>query len=483
MKPALLTLLTIIIFQTLAFSQEQALIPYRKGKLWGLANENKEIVLEPQFDSIGFLSEGLAAAKKDGKWGYINAKGTVKFPFIYDDAKDFSEGWAMVNNMYNIDSLGNTSGLKIPFYEPPGRPPITLPRKISNTIDSLKRIYAAEDVDLISTKNFSLFKIFKNKKYGLFHIKKGLILPIEYETIYPYSNYLFIEQKSKWGIFNINELKITMPLKYSRIYNLKYTGGKSYFKVTTIGGQNGYINEEGTEFFEALSQEQALIPYRKGNLWGLANENKEIILEPQFEETRFLSEGLAAAKKDGKWGYINAKGIIKIPFIYDYVGDFSQGYAVTGGANGRHYINLSGEKSDIYFKEPILPLLPLSIDNTIDSLKGIYSAEYVDFIDYQDFSLFTIFKDKNYGLFHIKKGLILPFEYELITHYPDENYLFVKKNSQWGVFDINKLKITIPVKYSKIDELQKAGEKYYFKVTIKDGQDGYINEEGAEFFE
>ncbi len=161
MKPALLTLLSILIFQTLALSQEQTLIPYRKGKLWGLANENKEIVLKPRFEEIGFLSEGLAAAKKKGKWGYINAKGIVKIPFIYDYAEDFSEGQAIVeraNDTYYINSSEKRYDTEIRIDEPilPYLPP-----KIYHTIDSLERIYAAEYVYLINTQDSSLFEIKK----------------------------------------------------------------------------------------------------------------------------------------------------------------------------------------------------------------------------------------------------------------------------------------------------------------------------------
>ncbi len=96
-------------------------------------------------------------------------------------------------------------------------------------------------------------KLKKNEKYGLFHIKEGLILPVQYElirNIYSYDNYLFIEQKSKWGVFDINKLKITIPIKYSGIDKLKKAGEKCYFKITTTNGQDGYINEEGTEFFK-----------------------------------------------------------------------------------------------------------------------------------------------------------------------------------------------------------------------------------------
>lgn len=64
------------------------------------------VVLTPEFikaiqgyDEIGVFSEGLAAVKKDGKWGYINTKGEVVIPITIDTSYGvgrFSEGVAYV---------------------------------------------------------------------------------------------------------------------------------------------------------------------------------------------------------------------------------------------------------------------------------------------------------------------------------------------------------------------------------------------------
>lgn len=38
----------------------------------------------------------------------------------------------------------------------------------------------------------------------------------------------------------------------------------------------------------------------------------------EFDEKKEYEHGIAAARKDGKWGYIDSKGNVKIPFIYEY---------------------------------------------------------------------------------------------------------------------------------------------------------------------
>lgn len=69
---------------------------------------------------VNYFSEGLIAMQKSSqKWGYLNSKGAVIIPFIYDSAEDFSEGLAAVskgkyekNKHGFIDKTGKTV---IPF--------------------------------------------------------------------------------------------------------------------------------------------------------------------------------------------------------------------------------------------------------------------------------------------------------------------------------------------------------------------------------
>jgi len=68
------------------------------------------------FDNIeedsdwGIFSEGLAVAKKDGKYGYIDPTGKMVIPYQFSYAKGFYTGKAQVNNDYFIDKTGSPIG-------------------------------------------------------------------------------------------------------------------------------------------------------------------------------------------------------------------------------------------------------------------------------------------------------------------------------------------------------------------------------------
>jgi len=47
----------------------QELIPYRSGELWGYCTPDKKVVVQPKYDDVWKLNEGLAKVELNGKWG------------------------------------------------------------------------------------------------------------------------------------------------------------------------------------------------------------------------------------------------------------------------------------------------------------------------------------------------------------------------------------------------------------------------------
>ncbi len=50
-----------------------------------------------RWDAACYMNEGLAAVKRDGRWGYVDSQGTMIVPPIYDGAFAFSQGRAAVH--------------------------------------------------------------------------------------------------------------------------------------------------------------------------------------------------------------------------------------------------------------------------------------------------------------------------------------------------------------------------------------------------
>lgn len=58
--------------------------------------------------------------------------------------------------------------------------------------------------------------------------------------------------------------------------------------------------------------------------WGYIDQTGQIKINPQFAEAwNFTENGLAAVKQEGKWGYIDETGKYVIEPQFDKVGDFN----------------------------------------------------------------------------------------------------------------------------------------------------------------
>ncbi|MBR4878848.1 MAG: WG repeat-containing protein, partial [Clostridia bacterium] len=61
-----------------------------------------------------------------------------------------------------------------------------------------------------------------------------------------------------------------------------------------------------------------------------AQLSTSVAIKPQYQAASVFSEGFAAVKKSGKWGYINEEGQAITKFVYDYAGSFSESKAIVG---------------------------------------------------------------------------------------------------------------------------------------------------------
>ena len=67
---------------------------------YNLSAEGFTLVSDFRWDGAHDFSEGLAAVKKDGKWGFIDLSGNLVIDTVYDSAGSFSEGLCAVQTGY-----------------------------------------------------------------------------------------------------------------------------------------------------------------------------------------------------------------------------------------------------------------------------------------------------------------------------------------------------------------------------------------------
>ena len=143
-------------------------------KKWGYVSKNGEEVIPNIYEHLWKFTEGLCAAKLNGKYGFIDTNGNTIIPFQYEDARPFENGTAKVmlnNNWIYIDRDGNNLG--------------EVPEQSENEVTSKD---SEPILDYIETENGRL--------YGYINANNEVVIPYQYEKAQPFSEGLaWVEQK------------------------------------------------------------------------------------------------------------------------------------------------------------------------------------------------------------------------------------------------------------------------------------------------
>jgi hypothetical protein len=83
------------------FSEEHSAVEI-DGK-WGLINEKGEYVIEPQYDFLGGLHNGLVSFRQNDLTGFLDVNGNVKIEPKFHWVDEFSEGLCAVSTDWKTD--------------------------------------------------------------------------------------------------------------------------------------------------------------------------------------------------------------------------------------------------------------------------------------------------------------------------------------------------------------------------------------------
>lgn len=126
---------------------------YKTNNLAGIMDANGKKITEPVFEGLGTFSEGLAPFMKDKKIGYVNTKGEIMIPAEYDSGNPFSDGYALISKieLKVNDPLSSGPAIstnpKVGFIDSNGK--VVIPLKYNNAADFLNGYAIVQDGDAI----------------------------------------------------------------------------------------------------------------------------------------------------------------------------------------------------------------------------------------------------------------------------------------------------------------------------------------------
>lgn len=299
---------------------------------WGVLNQNGDKIIDFIYDDIKIYDRKLIAVKIDGKWGGIDLNGLQKIPFKYEDVCLEDLLLVKMNNTWHyIDSENedviNISETLIYRYQ-------LSPIKINGKYGLVDRMGQLKIPNIYSfvTHEFKNGLICvnvggtSNKTYTSTQTNKILSnIDLEWDE-----DVLKLCSGGKWGVLN-NIGNEVIPIEYDSINLCFYKD----FTLVNKGGNWEYIeyDDDFTEYFH-------------GGKWGLINSlTFEITLPCIYNEILVYQDGIFAINQNGKWGWADQYGIIKIPAQYEEYTRLDTGELVALRNGSWYIVDMNGKES------------------------------------------------------------------------------------------------------------------------------------------
>ena len=327
---------------------------YDRGErtLHGFIDKKGKLKIKPKFRwSSSFDEKGLAIVEIDRKWGIIDTTGAYiiepKYDYIdWQDDDIYKVG--LKGKEYLIDIYENL----IPFK-------IILPPK-----------HFYEEKNFEGERNQDFETIIKDEKYGIKNKDGKIIIPPCYDHVYfDIQEEVFLVMKgNKWGIVDKNGEIIINPIydisrfseglaaikikgKWGFVNNkgdlvipAKFDSAEDFkegVSLIMLNRKNGYIDKEGKYVIKPIFDNigtkiqngyvRVALNEKEGSyveLWGLMDTNGKYVIPPIYEYIiHKVSEDMARVREVESFGFIDCKTLNRIPPIFNYVWDFSNGLA------------------------------------------------------------------------------------------------------------------------------------------------------------
>lgn len=335
-------------FGTESWRQENSLYYIvNEGDKYGIVNHQGVFIVPCVFPQLSFNSKlmehGLVMVTEKEKKGVINLSNNNNYALNCEyDSIDVLSPFYENTNEYLIAKKGN-------IYTILSLPDLALVSEVC-VLDLIEIVVVKDNTIVVKIKEND------NNKYRMISISRKIALgkDIEYDEIGSFGeHYIQVQKNNKWGLFNTMTCEEEIPCEYYGENNFMFNSDEGY-AVVKKNGLYGFVDHNNQIviacsycYAEPFSEGTAIVKtsgktgchyqskyYRypsrteqiEDGTWGLVNLQGELIADG-YEDIKKFNDGLAAAKKNGKWGYIDKKGKVVIPFRFAKAKSFSDGLA------------------------------------------------------------------------------------------------------------------------------------------------------------
>lgn len=298
--------------------------------------------VRPRYTAVTPFADGLAAVQEDRKWGFIETSGELLVAPIYDEV-------TLVGGFPAIVRIGAKRGfinhgaqpvlsLRFDEIQKPKEGRIWARRDAAwQLYDMLGRPVGELLVEAAMPFAEGLAAVRLQGRWGFVDNTGAGVIGPEYEAVGSFSGgRALAKQGGKWGVLNRLGAWV-VEAKYDALSSavagqyVAWQREKGYAVLNTYGRMTlGWVPGQ------LVALGQGVFAYSEEGMAGmyLLDATGEQVGQERYEAVRPYSEGLAAARKGERWGFINERGVWVLAPEYPAVEDFSERRATVQHTNG-----------------------------------------------------------------------------------------------------------------------------------------------------
>jgi hypothetical protein len=344
----------------------------QSGRNHQLLHANLQPVQPEFYQAIEVISGRLIAARSNNKWGVITISQQEILSFQFDSlvvrtpflCARSAQGW-QVYDTFGVaktkvyDAIGPYNGKFFPVSK----------KGYEGAVNRYGEELLACVYDSITQYDDDLLIVKFKGLYGMIdYHEKWLALPQPYrlrlmpqQTYAEYHDNLMILKNQEGKVIYFTDRPFTARSDYFEEYLADGTRKRVSWRGVEISRDRQVIPPRGTDI---VFESEGLRGIQRDGRYGFIDANGRLRIANRYEEAQPFSEGLAAVKILGKWGFINTDDKIVINPNFDSVSSFRQRFAqvVKNGKAG--LIDYSGTL--------VLPLRYDSVSLLTPSLVALY---------------------------------------------------------------------------------------------------------------
>lgn len=405
------------------------------GVLSTKADTNR-LILQPEYDSLVIDGSSILACKRVGTgeyaWSLFDDTGNKLTYYAYQDIKENTEGYFPVKRK-NYWGYINPQGEEIISCQYMAVEPFRQQRAKVDFIDGQ---------GVIDTQGNWVIKPFKYN---------GATLHLEriHDRLFIFSTNPYHYQSAKYGLVDHEGKEIYVSEDTLLDNGSSIWEGNDQGKYGLISYSGQRILETKYDTISAL-QEDAIYIFSRGGKSGILSREGEVLvkLNNSFQELHPVSESFLGVKIDGKFGFVDTLGRLRIANRYDSITHYKSGMAAISLLGHWGYIS----KSEKLVVQP-------RFDRAYP-----FSGE-----------LAVVRKDRKYGMVDKKGETVVPIEYTDICPGKENRFLVSSMNN--GRRQVGLVSPTgSALIYPKYDTLKDLGNGYV--IISRNNRFGLLTIEG-----